>query len=187
MARVALHPFSFSRTDLESNPSPVFVAAAGAAWGVVAPLLAWMFVHAKRAKCAFLARAFAGFCLIANGAYLLSAGILPIGDAADLVRLGVPIWILMSAGLLGCAGGLAAWNELGKAFGLSGGVVDRSALHAALLALTITLLITILSWHLTRGAGEISTLRNAEPNQHTSKARRSPTKTHRADRSPTAL
>src|SRR6516162_8704678 len=41
VARVVLHPLEFSRTDMESNPHPLFVASGGALLGVTLPLIVW--------------------------------------------------------------------------------------------------------------------------------------------------
>ena len=58
-------------------------------------------------------RFFAGFCLIANGAYLAIGQFDGVGDAGDLLRGGVPRWILIAVGLISVAGGLLPWHRLG--------------------------------------------------------------------------
>ncbi|MCR9217636.1 MAG: hypothetical protein NXI14_10595, partial [bacterium] len=108
--RVVLHPLQFSRTDLGANPHPVFVALAGAVWGCVLPLGVWLVARGLKWKYAVLLRAFAGFCLVANGAYLGAAFILPVGDAADLIRLGVPVWAFAVPGILVFGAGLWVWD-----------------------------------------------------------------------------
>lgn len=119
--RVVLHPLKFSRTDLGANPHPVFVALAGAVWGCALPLGVWLVARGLKWKYAYLLRAFAGFCLIANGAYLGSAFILPVGDAADLIRLGVPVAAFAVPGIVVFGAGLWVWNGLGERFGLGHG------------------------------------------------------------------
>jgi len=128
---VVLHPFGFSRTDLSENPYPLFVAAAGAVWGSALPVAVWLVARAARLRLAFLFRAFAGFCLLANGAYLASVMLMPAGDTADLLRLGAPLWLMVVAGLAGFAAGLALFNGLGKDFGFDGRPVDRVGVIAA--------------------------------------------------------
>src|SRR5262245_32519309 len=77
VAGVVLHPLAFSRTDLALNPHPMFVALAGPLWGSLVPIGLWGVCQAMRFRLAFLLRFFAGFCLIANGAYLASATVIP--------------------------------------------------------------------------------------------------------------
>lgn len=119
VARVVLEPLGFSRTDLASNPRPRFVASAGAIWGALCPVFMWL-VAPERSRFAYLARAFAGFCLIANGAYMASAIAAPAGDAEDLLQLGVSRWALALPGMVAVGTGLALWNGLGAHFGLGG-------------------------------------------------------------------
>jgi hypothetical protein len=61
---------------------------------------------------------FAGFCLIANGAYLGMAVGQPVGDAADLLRMGTPLWLLAGFALVTIPAGFWLWNGLGRHFGL---------------------------------------------------------------------
>lgn len=118
--RVILHPLKFSRTDLASNPHPVFVAFAGLVWGALFPLALWLIVRAAKWKYAYLLRAFAGFCLVANGAYMASALVLPVGDTEDLIRLGVPRLAIVVPGAVAFAGGLRVWDGLGEKLGFGG-------------------------------------------------------------------
>ena len=135
--RVVLHPATFSRTDLARNPHPLFVAWGGAVWGCLIPLALWGLVRAWRPREAYLARFFAGFCLIANGAYLAAGSLIGAGDAGDLLRRGAAPWQLLSFGILASAAGLASWNGLGPSFGFADarGIVDRRAAIGMFLAL----------------------------------------------------
>lgn len=90
-------------------------------------------------------RAFAGFCLLVNGAYLASVVILPAGDTADLLRLGVPIWMIAVPGLAGVACGLALFNGLGEDFGLGDRPVEKQAVVAAVATFT-ALIATMSLW-----------------------------------------
>lgn len=58
-----------------------------------------------------LAGFFAGFCLVTNGTYFLAAVVEPVGDAADLVRGGVPKHLLAAIGGAMLMGGLALWHR----------------------------------------------------------------------------
>src|SRR5262249_59774841 len=94
VVRVVLHPVTISRTDLSENPHPLAVARLGPLVGVVLPLLFWGAASAARWAGTFALRFFAGFCLIANGAYLAVGSFDRIGDAGELLRLDSPPWPL---------------------------------------------------------------------------------------------
>jgi hypothetical protein len=75
-------------------------------WGGVAfgsliaavPLaVAWFF--ASRTVLRFCALLTAAFCFAHNGFYLLIGGFIPFGDAADMIALGAPRWVLPLLGL----------------------------------------------------------------------------------------
>jgi hypothetical protein len=118
VARVVLHPLTISRTDLAHNPMPLAVAWAGPLFGVAAPLLLWAAAALARLPGTFVLRFFAGFCLIANGAYLAAGSFHGIGDAGDLQRLGSPVWLLWLFGLATIPAGLWLWHGQGAHFGL---------------------------------------------------------------------
>ncbi|MFN0137981.1 MAG: hypothetical protein ACKVS9_17905 [Phycisphaerae bacterium] len=143
VARVVLHPLQFSRTDLAHNPQPLFVAFAGCVWGCLAPLAIWAIARATRSRVEFLFRYFAGFCLVGNGAYLASALLTPVGDAADLLRLGAPLWTLVCSGTAAMVAGLALWNGLGKSFAVFAN--DRNALLYTWVA-ALSVVMSMLAW-----------------------------------------
>ena len=126
-----LHPLAFSRTDFAENPHPLFTAWGGALWGIAIPLLLWAIFRRFLKRYAFLAAFFAGFCLIANGAYLVGGSFLPGGgdDAGVILQHGGFRWQLLLYGIPAVAAGLWLWNGLGLHFGLgqAHGKVDRSA------------------------------------------------------------
>src|SRR5262245_57162160 len=136
VARVVLHPLAISRTDLARNPRPVAVAWAGPLVGALAPLLLWAAAAGLRSPAAFVLRFFAGFCLVANGAYLAAGSYGRIGDAGDLLRHGAPAWPLRLFGLLAVPAGLWLWHRQGPHFGLgaAGGRVNRGVAYAGLVA-----------------------------------------------------
>jgi hypothetical protein len=115
---VNLHPLSISRTDLAANPHPLLVVWAGPIVGVAIPALAWAVAAFLRLKHAFLLRFFAGFALVANGAYIGFGSFDRIGDCGDMLRAGSPIWTLWLFGIAGVGGGFLAWHRLGPKFGL---------------------------------------------------------------------
>jgi len=143
IARVVLHPLVFSRTDVSPNPHPLLVAWGGVAWGWILPLAIWL--PLRHARLGFLLQFFAGFCLLANGAYLASGVLVPAGDTDDLLRLGVPRWVMALCGIPLCACGLTLWNGLGPRFGLGKQPVDRLAMITAAVAL-VALIVAMLAW-----------------------------------------
>lgn len=133
--KVVLHPLTISRTDPGENPHPLFVAWGGVIWGSLIPLAALMFVWRLARRYAYLARFFAGFCLTANGAYLLGDVFVRGGDARELIWYGTPPWVVVVCGLGGLGAGLVLWNGLGPRFGIGRGadrVDPRVALAVAL-------------------------------------------------------
>lgn len=115
VANVVLHPLAISRTDVTPNPRPLAVAWAGPLTGAFGPLFA--FALARRAIGGEwrLLRFFAGFCLIANGAYLGLGVFDSVGDAGDLSRMGVPTWLLVLFGLVTIPAGVWLWDALPRA------------------------------------------------------------------------
>lgn len=113
--RVVLHPLTISRTDLGRNPSPLVVVWAGPVLGVLIPLVAWWLV--RRTAVAYLLRFFAGFCLVANGAYLGIGPWYPVGDARVILQLSPAWWPLLVFGVVCVAGGFLLWNGEGPRFG----------------------------------------------------------------------
>ena len=145
VARVVLHPLAFSRTDFSENPHPLFVAWGGVLWGCVLPLTLAAVGRACRFRFAFLLRFFAGFCFVANGAYLATSVLIPVGDSEDLLRLGVPLWTLVCSGTVMAAGGFAMWNRIGIEFGFGDQPVTRPAIVFAL-GCSVLLAAGMLGW-----------------------------------------
>lgn len=139
--RVVLHPLDLSRTDVGPNPHPLFVAWGGALWGCAWPLLGLGVARWTKWSFWYLPAFFAGFCLIANGAYLGAGSFTRDGDAGDLLRHGAPQWSLVLFGVVTSALGLRLWHGLGPHFGLASarGTVDRGAA----LAMTVLLLLLV--------------------------------------------
>ena len=48
VTKVVLHPLSISRTDVEPNPKPLFVAWSGPILGSLVPLLLWAVAEAAK-------------------------------------------------------------------------------------------------------------------------------------------
>lgn len=89
---VELPLVGFSETRVSPNPHPQFVAWGGAVWGSLLPLVCWAVVRRAAPALAFLGAFFAGFCSLANGAYLAAGGFIggpnDADDAHELLRHG---------------------------------------------------------------------------------------------------
>lgn len=111
--RVSVPLWGFSLTELGTNPHPTLVAWGGAIWGSLIPIaaLALMKLFDSPIAVRRCARWFAAFCLVANGAYLFAALIEPVGDAADLLRGGVPKWVVVAVGTVLLYGGIFLWHR----------------------------------------------------------------------------
>src|SRR3989304_3279482 len=68
--RVVLHPLAISRTDVVPNPHPAIVVWLGPVVGCALPLAVSAMIPRRRTFARSVSRFFAGFCLIANGAYI---------------------------------------------------------------------------------------------------------------------
>lgn len=141
VARVFLDPLEISHTELGSNPQPLFVAWGGVSWGAALPAVLLLLTPRLRPQVRQLGQFFVGFCLVANGAYLVGGTITRVGDPADLIRLGAPALLLLLVGGAMGATGLQVWHRLGPKMGFSvhtGPVVCRTAaVLGSLLALLV--------------------------------------------------
>ncbi len=144
--RVVLHPLSISRTDVSPNPRPLVVVWAGPFVGILVPLVLYAVFKAGRVSLWFLAQFFAGFCLVANGAYIGAGSFYREGNASDpgvMLAYGSPVWCLLLFGIIAFPLGLYLWNGLGPHFGLgaaAGSVEHRAAyVSCGLLVLTVIL------------------------------------------------
>ena len=115
--QVILHPLAISRTDVSPNPSPLWVVWGGPVTSVLIPLLIWRVSHWRDWSLTPVVRFFAGFCLIANGLYLATAVIDPVGDSAVLLRLGCPVWVLVLFGVVAVPIGFLLWHGQARHFG----------------------------------------------------------------------
>jgi hypothetical protein len=111
--RVVLHPLTISRTDIADDPRPLPTVWAGPVFGALLPLggclVARWFGPSRNHDLRF----FAGFCLIANGAYVGYGSFDGIGDAGELLRHGAPLWSLWLFGAVTIVAGFGLWHQLG--------------------------------------------------------------------------
>ena len=145
VAGVVLHPLTISRTDLSENPHPLAVVWAGPLLGVTAPLLLWGLAQAVRLPGAFILRFFAGFCSIANGAYIGIGSFDRIGDCGEMLRHGSQPWQLWLFGLMTIPVGFWLWHRQGKHFGF-GPKRERISRGIAYASLTVCLLLLVLGF-----------------------------------------
>lgn len=145
--KMVLHPLTISRTDLAENPHPWLVAWAGPILGAVLPLATWWAASHFGMPGTFVIRFFAGFCLIANGAYLGVGSFDRVGDAGDLIGCGVSPWVLRAFGVVAASAGLWMWHRQGRHFGLGphASTVRPGAAYACLGALVLLVALELLA------------------------------------------
>ena len=134
--QVVLYPLTISRTDLQQNPRPLLVVWAGPVFGVLCPLVLWLAAAGLHMAGAFVLRFFAGFCLIANGAYIGAGSFDRVGDCGVMLRHGSALWQLWLFGAVTVPAGLWLWHRQGQHFGLgpSRGRVRPGVAYASLVA-----------------------------------------------------
>jgi len=109
--------FPISRTDTVNVEYPLFLYSAGAVFGSVFSVLLWLIAKGIRLKTAHLFRFFAGFCLIANGAYIgFDFSIVGPTDAGLLIEHGASRLTLVLFGVLCVSGGLFLWHGQSRNF-----------------------------------------------------------------------
>jgi hypothetical protein len=146
VALMVLHPLQISWTTVSPNPHPQLVAWGGAVWGSVFPVAFLMTAHLLRSPGLYLFRFFAGFCLIANGLYLMVDSFGRGGDGGTLIRHGASQWELLLFGIIAAPLGFWLWHGLGSHFGLgtTGGRVNRSAVVTSVGLLAVTVIMELL-------------------------------------------
>jgi Peptidase M50B-like len=117
VSKVVLYPLTISRTALSEDPHPLAVVWGGPLVGAALPLAFWLAARAMRLRGEFVLRFFAGFCLIANGAYIGVGSLTRIGDAQVMLTHGAERWHLWLFGVLTAPAGLWLWHGLGPHFG----------------------------------------------------------------------
>lgn len=142
---VVLHPLTISRTDVSVNPHPLLVVWAGPLLGSIIPLGLWATAIWLRLSEAFLARFFAGFCLVANGLYIGIGSFDRVGDCGEMLKHGSPIGLLWLFGALAAPLGLLLWHRQGKYFGW--GSESLEIKHRSLIvSISTCILLIVLGW-----------------------------------------
>jgi hypothetical protein len=115
--KVVLDPRTISRTDVFPNPQPLLVVWSGPIFGVLMPVILWVLAAAAHVPGTFVLRFFAGFCLVANGAYIAGGSFGGFGDCGAMLRHGSQPWQLWLFGAVTIPAGLGAWHGQASHFG----------------------------------------------------------------------
>ncbi len=148
VSRVVLHPLMISRTDLSVNPLPAVVVWSGPLCGVLAPILLLWVARKCRWSQTKLIQFFAGFCLIANGAYIAGGSWEGIGDCGVMHQTGTPLWLMWVFGFVTVPSGFFLWDQLGTLqdwWRQPERISPRSAGVAFLVMITMMVLLTFFS------------------------------------------
>ena len=139
--RVVLHPFTISRTDVSPNPNPSFVVWLGPILGCFIPAAVWWCIPRRFAAPRNIAMFFAGFCLLANGAYIAFGSFGRVGDCGVMLQHGSPLWSLLLFGIVAISTGFYLWHQLGsvKQFLADPSMVDPIVAYSLLGALIVML------------------------------------------------
>jgi hypothetical protein len=129
VAVVVLHPLQISWSAFKTNPHLLVVAWGGPGLGSLLPLTFLAAGRLLRCPGAYLFQFFAGFCLIANGFYLIIDSFGGGGDGATLLKDGAAQWQLLLFGAVATPLGFWLWHGIGPHFGLgiARGRVNRVA------------------------------------------------------------
>ena len=114
ITKIVLDPLSISRVDVSPNPHPMFVVWAGPILGCIIPILVWRLAPEKITLLKDCLGFFAGFCCVANGAYLAFGTFGRIGDCGTMLNLGCNKTIMVSYGIVTLLIGFAFWHQLGS-------------------------------------------------------------------------
>ncbi len=140
VSSVVLHPLAISRTDVSPNPHPGIVVWLGPIVGCLLPIIFAAITPGRYFLLRNIANFFAGFCLIANGAYITIGSFEGIGDCGEMLQSGTPTWVMIAFGAVAIPLGLYQWHRLGS---LRNYFNDRSAISQSAAFTFLGLLIAI--------------------------------------------
>lgn len=112
--KIQLQPLAISKTDVAPNPKPLFVVWAGPLVGALFPFIVLGILRTQKAAIWQLALFFAGFCLIANGAYIAAGSFDQVGDCKVMLKEGSPMWTLLLFGGIAIPTGFWLWHQIGS-------------------------------------------------------------------------
>ena len=87
----------------------------------------------------------AGFCLVANGAYIGLAAIEGVADSGEMLRNCSPHWLLYLFGVAATAAGLWVWHRTSEEFGFGQNPRSINVLEASLAALAAVAITTAIA------------------------------------------
>ena len=143
--RVVLNPLTISRTDVLPNPSPAIVVWMGPLVGCVLPILAVAVLRRVLGRVNIfylLAVFFAGFCLLANGAYIAIGAFDGVGDCGVMLKTGSPFGALLVFGTIAMIVGFMLWHRLGS---LRDFIANPDSVEPATAWILTSLLIAVLA------------------------------------------
>lgn len=155
VSRVVLHPLAISRTDVSPNPVPAVVVWMGPVTGMLLPVMLWGLMKLLAGRLEHLRRwngltdimlFFAGFCLIANGAYLLFGTPDHVGDCGEMLRTGTPASVIYAAGGIAVLIGFWCWHRLGSPLAFLKSPQRSFGETAAIFAATLLVIAAELWW-----------------------------------------
>jgi hypothetical protein len=138
--RCVLYPLTISRTDVFPNPHPVTVVWMGPFVGCILPLVILAVVPKRFPTAQSVTQFVAGFCLIANGAYIAIGWIDHVGDCGEMLQNGVPVWWMLVFGGVAMPLGLYLWHRLGSIRYF----LDTPSLVTPRMTYTATILLTVI-------------------------------------------
>jgi hypothetical protein len=112
-------------------------------FGVLIALGLWSVAARLRLPGVYVLRFFAGFCLIANGAYIGIGSFAQVGDCGQMLRHGSSLWQLWLFGAVTVLAGLWLWHRLGPHFGFgpAEGQVNPRVAYASLVVCVLLLVL----------------------------------------------
>jgi hypothetical protein len=140
--KVVLLPWTLSRTEVSPPAFPQIYHLSGALTGMLLPVILWLFGRLAKLRETFLLRFFAGFCLVANGVYLVAGIFYPMTDSGGYLAAGGSGWIPVAIGIPAVVAGFFLWNGQSKHFGFGPEPKEVSA-RSVLIAGTALLVLII--------------------------------------------
>jgi len=116
--RVLLGPLTISQTMIGETEHKRIITWLGPIFGVIFPVVLWAIVRPFQWPELFLFRFFAGFCLVANGFYLLFGPADGFTDSGALLSHGAGRLPLILFGVIATAAGFLLWHGEANDFGV---------------------------------------------------------------------
>ena len=104
----------FRAPMLRPTHSPVLSCGVGRLWVVCCHWCVFAGIPKRWVVLHNIAGFLAGFCLIANGAYIGVGVWDAVGDCREMLQTGTPQWVMIAFGIVAVLCGLAVWHRLGS-------------------------------------------------------------------------